>query len=139
MRPCIHVLSLAGAVLLAVSCQGIKTPETSSLFEPRVDPESGVVSYALKYGAPDDNKQSIYFTSKSMTNDGRFLVFWYNEGNERKPEGAGARHQMLADLKLDKVFDLGLSTMTPYDQSRLYGLWRPGARLLPPGFHGPAQ
>ena len=114
MRPFIHVLSLAGAFLLAVSCQGIKTPETSSLFEPRVDPESDVVSYALKYGAPDDNKQSIYFTSKSMTNDGRFLVFWYNEGNERKPEGAGARHQMLADLKLDKVFDLGLSTMTPY-------------------------
>nr|MCR4823754.1 hypothetical protein [Bacteroidales bacterium] len=114
MRPLIKSLSLAGALVLAVSCQGIKTPETSKLFEPRVDPESGVVSYALKYGAPDDNRQSIYFTSKSMTNDGRFLVFWYTEGNEKKPDGPGPRHQMLADLKTDKVFDLGLSTMTPF-------------------------
>ena len=113
MKPFLKTI-LLGGVLLATACQGIKTPEKSKLFEPFVDPESGVVSYVLKYGAPDDNRQSIYFTSKSMTNDGRFLVFWYTEGNEKKPGGAGPRHQMLADLKTDKVYDMGLETMTPF-------------------------
>ncbi len=113
MKPLFKTILLGGA-LLATACQGIKTPEQSKLFEPFVDPESGVVSYVLKYGAPDDNRQSIYFTSKSMTNDGRFLVFWYTEGNEKKPGGAGPRHQMLADLKTDKVYDMGLETMTPF-------------------------
>ena len=118
MKPLTHSLMAACALALAVSCAGVKSPEQSSLFEPRVDPESGVVSYALKYGAPDDNKQSLYFISKCMTEDGRFLVFWYNEGNEKSPEGPGPRHQMLADLKKDKVFDLGLSTMTPFIEPR---------------------
>ena len=77
----------------------IKTPETSKLFEKRVDSISGVVSYALKYGAPDDNRQSLYFVTKSMTEDGRFLVFMYTEGNEKK--GHGPRHTMVADLLKD--------------------------------------
>lgn len=117
-------LPLAGLLLLAACTPRIKSPEQSSLFEPFTDPESGVVSYVLKYGAPDDNRQSIYFTSKSMTEDGRFLVFWYTEGNEKKPGGAGPRHQMVADLALDKVFDLGLQTMTPYvEKQQDYMVW----------------
>ena len=47
-----------------------------------------------------------------MTEDGRFLVFQYTQGNEKK--GVGQRHLMLADLKLDKVFDLGPMRMTPF-------------------------
>ncbi len=114
----LHIMKLKRTalawMLLATACSGIKSPEESSLFEPFADPESGVVSYVLKYGAPEDNRQSIYFTSKSMTNDGRFLVFWYTEGNEKLPGGPGPRHQMLADLKTDKVYDMGLRTMTPF-------------------------
>ena len=114
MKALFKTFALAGVMLATACSSGIKTPEQSKLFEPFTDPESGVVSYVLKYGAPDDNRQSIYFTSKSMTNDGRFLVFWYNEGNEKKEGGAGPRHQMLADLKTDKVYDMGLETMTPF-------------------------
>ena len=110
------------ALLLAGACQkadkSIHTLETSTLFERRVDPESGVISYALKYGAPDDNKQSLYFISKSMTEDGRFLVFWYTEGNEKKPDGPGPRRQMVADLKTDQVYDLGPAGMTPFIETR---------------------
>ena len=115
MTPLFKPILLAAASLtLVCACQRIKTPAESKLFKPFVDPESGVVSYVLQYGAPDDNRQSLYFTCKSMTNDGRFLVFHYTEGNERKSEGAGPRHLMLADLKTDQVFDLGPSVMTPF-------------------------
>lgn len=119
MKPLTRLSILLACAVSLAACGGVKSPEQSSLFEKRVDPESGVVSYALKYGAPDDNRQSIYFTSKSMTEDGRFLVFWYTEGNERKEGGAGPRRQMLADLQKDKVFDLGLSTMTPFVETKL--------------------
>ena len=119
MKPLTRLSILLVCAAALAACGGVKSPEQSSLFEKRVDPESGVVSYALKYGAPDDNRQSIYFTSKSMTEDGRFLVFWYTEGNERKEGGAGPRRQMLADLQKDKVFDLGLSTMTPFVETKL--------------------
>lgn len=115
MKKFIRIFALGCAIAAACACasdKGVANPEQSKLFEERVDPVSGVVSYALKYGAADDNKQSLYFISKSMTEDGRYLVFWYNEGNEQK--GVGPRHQMLADFKTDKVYDLGLSTMTPF-------------------------
>ena len=86
----------AGAV------KGIKTPATSKLFETRVDPESGVVSFALVYGAPDDNRQSLYFITKSMTEDGRFLLFNYTVGNEQKPKRS-PKILMVADLLNDTV------------------------------------
>lgn len=82
--------------------KGIKTPATSKLFETRVDPESGVVSYALVYGAPDDNRQSLYFITKSMTEDGRFLLFNYTVGNEQKPKRS-PKILMVADLLNDTV------------------------------------
>lgn len=84
--------------------QGIRTPATSKLFERRVDPVSGVVSYALCHGKPTDNRQSLYFTIKSMTDDGRYLVFNYTRGNERI--GRGPRQVCVADLLAEKVFEL---------------------------------
>ena len=63
------------AAFLLSSCSSEQKefrPESSSLFEERIDPESGVVSYSLKCGYPDDNRQSLYFVTKSMTEDGRF-------------------------------------------------------------------
>lgn len=84
--------------------RGVRTPATSKLFERRVDPVSGVVSYALCHGKPTDNRQSLYFIVKSMTDDGRFLVFNHTRGNERI--GRGPRQTMVADLLQDKVFGL---------------------------------
>lgn len=87
--------------------KGIKTPATSKLFEKRIDPENGVVSYALLCGKPLDNNQSVYFTCKSMTDDGRFLVFWHTDGNERtvtkKRLGFKDRQTFLADLETDTI------------------------------------
>lgn len=110
-------LNLACAVVLASACSsGVKAPEESSLFEKRVDPVSGVVSYALNYGAPDDNKQSLYFVTKSMTEDGRFLVFQHTVGNELK--GFEPRRLKVADLKKDEVYDLGEIRMTPFIETK---------------------
>lgn len=69
---------------------GMKTPETSKLFVRYTDPLSGVVSYMLKPGLVDENQQSLYFTVKSMTEDGRFIVFEvskneYSSFGVRKP------------------------------------------------------
>ena len=52
-----------------------KSFEDSPLFVKRVDPYSGVVSYILKPKAHAFSQQSIYFTNKSVTDDGRFLLF----------------------------------------------------------------
>ncbi len=81
---------------------GIRTPETSKLFEKRVEPVSGVVSYSLVYGEPDDNRQSLYFITKSMTEDGRFLLFHHTIGNERKPK-CSQKTLMVVDLLEDRV------------------------------------
>lgn len=117
MKTLAKLFFAASAAVLAVACSGIKSPEQSTLFEERVDPVSGVVSYALNYGAPDDNKQSFYFITKSMTEDGRFLAFWYTQGNEVKGL-EGSRRQMLADLKKDKVYDIGPAGMTPFIETK---------------------
>ena len=85
-------------LMLAAALTGVHTPETSKLFERRTDPESGVVSYSLVY--------------KSMTEDGRFLVFNYTKGNERK--GRGPRKLMVADLLKDEVHELGDPGMIPF-------------------------
>ncbi len=50
------------------------TPETSKHFKKYVD-ESGVVSYILTTRiAPV--QQGLYYTNPSMTNDGRYFIFW---------------------------------------------------------------
>ena len=89
----------AGTLCCATLCAGI---EKSPLFEKVTDPVSGVVSYSLKYGERDDNRQSIYFTAKSITDDGRYLVFWYTKGNETKGI-EGVRMTMVADIETGKV------------------------------------
>ncbi len=107
MKKFVWVLATGVSLLALGGTSGeIKTPENSKLFEQRIDPVSKVVSYALRYGAPDDNRQSLYFITKSMTDDGRFLLFWHTKGNERKPS-MGRRHVMMADLLKEEVFDLG--------------------------------
>lgn len=53
----------------------MKTPETSSLFERRTDPESGVGYYVLVAKAAE-YQQGFYFVNNSMTLDGRYLWFY---------------------------------------------------------------
>ena len=69
---------------------GMKTPETSKLFVAHTDEVSHVVSYLLKPGLLAHNQQSIYFTAKSMTDDGRFLMLWIAD-DERQKGGRGKR------------------------------------------------
>ena len=85
------------------------TPETSRLFEKFVDPRSGVVSYLLKPGKFAWNQQGIYFTTKSMTDDGRFLVFDLSEDERVKPVGFHidmAKTKAVVDFLSDEVIVL---------------------------------
>ena len=52
----------------------MKTPETSRLFEKRIDPVSGVAHYLLKHKITK-YQQGFYFCNDSMTKDGRYLWF----------------------------------------------------------------
>jgi|GEM_PF-644003 len=83
--------------------EGLRTPATSKLFEKRVDPVSGVVSYALS-GGTNENRQSIYFTCKSMTDDGRFLLFDRSEAETLNPKAS--KHKALIDFLKDELIDL---------------------------------
>ena len=53
----------------------MKTPETSSLFEKRINPKNGVEYYVLTEKACE-YQQGFYFINNSMTNDGRYLWFY---------------------------------------------------------------
>ena len=95
--------------------EGLRTPATSKLFEKRVDPVSGVVSYALS-GGVEKNVQSVYFTAKSMTADGRFLLVDVSKNERRnavdkkgrplKKVPPNAKHKALVDLEKDELIDL---------------------------------
>jgi hypothetical protein len=69
-------MSVCGMVAAcAVNAAEIVSPENSKGFRKYVEPSTGVVSYILDEAFPGYNHQSLYFTQKSMTDDGRFLVF----------------------------------------------------------------
>ena len=100
-------------LMLAAALTGVHTPETSKLFERRTDPESGVVSYSLVYGAPDDNRQSLYFVTKSMTEDGRFLVFNYTKGTRRTTSSTAGSSRIPASIaRISTIPDARSSSAT---------------------------
>ena len=102
-----------------------KTPETSSLFVPEVDAASGVTSHILKPGLVDFNQQSIYFTAKSMTDDGRFLIFWTapSECTEPRPTEE-TRKLRLIDFRTDTVTEIdGVGGNIPYLDVKADRLW----------------
>ena len=109
----------------------LKTPETSSLFVRYEDPESHVVSYLLRPKSFAWNQQSIYFTTKSMTDDGRFLVFDYADDEFRGKRVQ--KHKAVVDFRTDTIVALpGTTGNIPYLDTatdRLYytspeGVWR---------------
>ena len=70
------ILFVSAFAVLITANADVKSPETSRLFVKEVDPETDVVSYLLKPGLTEFHQQSFYFTAKSMTEDGRFLLFY---------------------------------------------------------------
>lgn len=85
-----------------------KTPETSKLFRQFTDPKSGVASYILETRVAD-NQQSLYFTQKSMTEDGRFIVFDVS-GGQRGNQKTFA----LIDLLKEEVRPLEIKGSIPF-------------------------
>ena len=95
--------------------EGLRTPATSKHFEKRIDPVSGVVSYALSLGV-ERNVQSLYFTAKSMTADGRFLLVDVSrnerlnnfdaQGRPLKKAPANRKHKALVDFLKDELVEL---------------------------------
>ena len=103
--PLLFVSALS--VILPVSAAPV-APERSRLFVPHTDPESGVVSYLLKPKCHAFNQQSVYFTCKSMTDDGRFLLFYGSEG-----EGC-EKTLTLVDLETETFLDLDKGQGLPF-------------------------
>jgi len=102
------VAAVAAAAEPARSQAQLKTPETSRLFRKYVDPASGVTSYILNDRIAY-NQQSIYFTHKSMTDDGRFLIFDLS-GGERQNRKTLA----VIDFQKDEMMPLEVSTGIPF-------------------------
>ena len=116
----------AAAALVAA----LKTPETSSLFVRHTDAKTGVVSYLLKPGSVAFNQQSLYFTVKSMTDDGRFLLFMTCD-DEFPPEQGGRhvnvkRRLRLVDFLKDEILDLGPHGASPFIDVKTDQMWIPG-------------
>ncbi len=85
------------------------SPENSKSFHKYVEPTTGVVSYILDSAFPGHNHQSLYFTQKSMTDDGRFLVFNIS-GNKLK----NYKHLAVYDFKLEKAIRIANTGKIPY-------------------------
>ena len=77
----------------------MKTPETSRLFERRVDPVSGVAHYVLTEKVCE-YQQGFYFVNNSMTSDGRYL--WFYATINPIYDGR-VRHLGYVDFELDEV------------------------------------
>ena len=107
-------IMFAGFCLAATA----STPETSPLFKRHVDRSSGVVSYVLEPGRFAHNQQSIYFTAKSMTDDGRFLVFDVSDDEFAVRDGKHVKvkkQKAVIDFMRDKVILLlGIGGQIPF-------------------------
>ncbi|MBQ3289691.1 MAG: hypothetical protein IJH50_09810 [Kiritimatiellae bacterium] len=91
---------LAVVVAVGVAAASPKTPETSRLFVKEVDPETEVASYLLKPALTGFHQQSLYFTAKSMTKDGRFLLFYsaYDEFATVRKDAKGDPQESPPDI-----------------------------------------
>ena len=119
---------LQSVLIAALSVAGeMKTPETSSLFQRYVDPDSEVVSYILKPGLVADNQQSLYFTAKSLTDDGRFLVFSTSANEFVKVNGkppSKRKSKAVVDFLKDEAIRLDdMEGSTPFIDVKTDQMW----------------
>ena len=104
-------MNKAICVLAAALCQiagaKVKSPAESAFFERFEDPKSGAFSYILKKDVAGFNQQHLYFSTKSMTDDGRFLVISY-AADEAGHAVTNESQKALAviDLEKDAVYKL---------------------------------
>ena len=124
-----RVLGTVCALACAIGAwaAGVKTPEESKLFVRHEVPLTGVVSYLLEPGRAAFNQQSLYFTAKSMTDDGRFLVFWASD-DEFPPDRRGARVHVpkrlaLVDLAKEEIIDLKAGGTIPWIDVKTDQMW----------------
>jgi len=102
----------ASSVFVTGKEDGQFSIETSSLFKEHYDSASGVLSYILKdtlLHTRYENSQSSYFNCKSMTKDGRFILYFcsYNEYRHSETNHHGA----IIDLKNDKIYEIPNSNL----------------------------
>jgi hypothetical protein len=103
----VNALALGGEAAEPAAAT-LKTAETSDLFRRHVDPQSGVVSYVLDTRIAEE-QQSLYFTQKSMTEDGRFIVFWICGGQRGNRKTCA-----VVDFLTDKVSSLEVYGSRPF-------------------------
>ena len=94
------------SMLMPAPAADMKTPETSKYFERHEDPSSHVVSWILKPGLTAHNQQSLYFTAKSMTDDGRFFLYHAacDEFDRKRPRRG--KWMMMIDFRTDELIEL---------------------------------
>ena len=145
-KPYLYALGLAcaGSLILSAGAAGPKTPETSRHFMRHIDPETGVLSWKMKPKTFAWNQQSIYFTAKSMTDDGRYLVFDYSD-DEFKTDAKGKplparKRKAVVDFLKDEIIALPETTgsipyLDPVTAKLLYtaneGVWMHDLRADP--------
>ena len=113
------------ALSLAVACVeagNLFTPETSRLFERRIEPLSGHAYCLLKPFAGEHSRQSLYFTAKSMTDDGRFLLFWAYDVPENG-QGRGQKATYAVDFAADKIVKLPITPQIPFIDVKTDQVW----------------
>lgn len=110
MMWCVNELLRAG-VKPAAELGG---PETSRLFERHVDRKSGMTGYVLR-DRLGFNQQTFYFTQKSMTDDGRFLLFEVADEDRRFVK----RMAMVDFVKDELVFVRGVERRTDAEMAYL--------------------
>lgn len=122
-RPAVRVLAALALAASSAAAGEVSTPETSGLFRTFRDPVSGVESRILTPGLVGHNQQSLYFVAKSMTDDGRFLVFDVSDREdfaaERKDDGlmfdTRLRRKAVVDFEKDEAFLLeGFPGLIPF-------------------------
>lgn len=120
----LNVLLPVLAVSAVGTCfaSGLKSPETSRFFVRHEDPVSHVVSWIMKPGLTAHNQQSIYFTAKSMTDDGRFLLY---HGSDDEFAGKSVKKRtMLIDFKSDELLELSdLPPLVPFIDPATDQIW----------------
>ena len=106
----------------AYLARGMKTPETSKFFQRHEDPESHVVSWIIKPGLTAHNQQSFYFTTKSMTDDGRFLMF-HRVNDELDRKVTHAKRLAIIDFLTDTLIPLDDVRALPFADVETDQIW----------------
>ena len=106
----------------AYLARGMKTPETSKFFQRHEDPESHVVSWIIKPGLTAHNQQSFYFTTKSMTDDGRFLMF-HRVNDELDRKVTHAKRLAIIDFLTDTLIPLDEVRALPFADVETDQIW----------------